>query len=335
MIREAVLADVPQLVEMGRRFRAQTAYAAFVADNPAQMAQTASALIASDRGVVWVSEGKGGELTGMIGLVLAPHPMSGELMVGEAFWWSDLPGVGMRLFERGKKWAREQGAVLLQMTQPATEPRLMDVYAHLGLQPVETAWQMRLEPMADPIRVIDGAVPQPDDYRASALLCDFHSIPAGGACFHGMAEIGHSPLAAMLEAEFLSLHVTYEAFRLSPEGQDEPTFIHTDADMGTWSGILYLNPDPPAGDGTTFWKRRVTGALASPDVPRDEQPLEAVDWADRSLWEPWRTVEAVYNRLLLFPARYYHSRALFGNWGAGLDARLIQLVFGNGDYPCA
>lgn len=186
--------------------------------------------------------------------------------------------------------------------------------------------------MDNAIRMIDHAVPLPDDYRAGALRCDFKDIAAGPACFHGMAEIGRSPLAQMIEAEYPSLRVTYEAFRLSPEGQDEPNFIHTDQDMGTWTAILYLNPDPPAGDGTTFWKRRSNGSIASAARTARGRALE--DWRDLEHWDPWRTVEAAYNRLVLFPAAYYHSRALFENWGTGMDARLIQLVFGKGVYPC-
>lgn len=186
--------------------------------------------------------------------------------------------------------------------------------------------------MTDPICIIDNAVPQPDDYRSVALLCNFKDIAAGPACFHGMAEIGRSPLASMIEAEYPALRVTYEAFRLSPEGQDEPNYVHTDQDMGSWTGILYLNPDPPIGDGTTFWRRRETGAIAS--AARTSRQRAAEGWRDPARWEPWRMVDAVYNRLLLFPASYYHSRAIFENWGAGLDARLIQLVFGKGAYPC-
>lgn len=144
MIRRALTSDVPELVAMGCRFRAQTEYASLVSENPAQMAITATGLIEGGNGVIWVAEDKGGALTGMMGLVLFKHPMSGELTAGELFWWSELPGVGLRLFERGKLWAAGHGATKLQMTQPEAEPRLADVYGRLGFQRVEVAWQMSL-----------------------------------------------------------------------------------------------------------------------------------------------------------------------------------------------
>lgn len=147
-IREATIDDVPQLVEMGRRFRASTQYASIVSENPQQMADTATNLITQDNGVIWVAEDRGGCLVGMLGLVLFCHPMSGELTVGELFWWSDAPAIGMRLFRRGKQWAQSTGATKFQMTQPETEQRLTALYERLGFQRVEVAWQIDLEAVA-------------------------------------------------------------------------------------------------------------------------------------------------------------------------------------------
>ncbi len=144
IIRAATLADVPALVEMGRRFRASTMYAALVAENADQMAATATWLITNEDGAIFVTERRGGELTGMIGLRAALHPMSGELTIGEVFWWSDLPGDGMRLFERAKQWARDNGSATLQMTQPANQERLGAIYERLGGEKAETTWIFNL-----------------------------------------------------------------------------------------------------------------------------------------------------------------------------------------------
>jgi hypothetical protein len=145
-VRAAILTDVPALVEMGRRFRALTAYASLVTENVEQMAVTATWLIEHEDGAIFVTERRGGELTGMIGLRACLHPMSGELTIGEVFWWSDLPGDGMRLFERAKQWARENGAHTLQMTQPASEVRLGTIYERLGGEKAETTWIFALTP---------------------------------------------------------------------------------------------------------------------------------------------------------------------------------------------
>ncbi len=186
------------------------------------------------------------------------------------------------------------------------------------------------------IRVIDDAIDLPDHYRAAALLCDFSDIkPADGVTFHGMAPIGRSPLSDLLEEQF-RLTTTWSAFRLSPEGQEEPNYIHTDKDMGDWTGILYLHPEPPSGDGTTFWRNLTTGEIQSTVDRNDPQRVygEWLEWRDLTHWEPWHMVPSRYNRLLLFPSQYYHSRAIEENWGAGDDARLIQICFGTGVLPC-
>lgn len=183
------------------------------------------------------------------------------------------------------------------------------------------------------IRVLDAVMESPEDYRASALLLDYHDIEAGPITFHGMAEIGRSPLSDMLEQHY-GLTTTWSGFRLSPEGQEEPNYIHTDQDMGEWTGILYLHPDPPQSDGTTFWRHTTTGDIQSHAETPEEKLAEWQAWRDLAQWQPWHTVAAQFNRLLLFPAPYFHSRAIYENWGDGHDARLIQIAFGTGSLPC-
>lgn len=145
MIRHAVLADLDQIVQMGRLFMATTEYGAHTTTNPEQMAKTVTDLIASPTSVIFVSEDKGGALNGMIGLVVYDHHVSGEVTAGEAFWWSELPGAGMRLFERGRAWAIEHGATRLQMIQPTNNTSLGTVYERMGLRKVEVAWHMDLQ----------------------------------------------------------------------------------------------------------------------------------------------------------------------------------------------
>ncbi len=115
-------------------------------------------------------------------------------------------------------------------------------------------------------------------------------------------------------------------FRKSPLGQEEPHFIHTDIDMGDWSAILYLNPEPPEGDGTSFWMHKRTAAIQS-FIPheRSEDGKSAINW------ERIQHVQAKFNRLVLFPSSFFHSRAIPENWGEGDEARLTQVTFGTGD----
>lgn len=142
MIRPAEPRDVAALVAMGGTFLRSTAYAALIADNPAQMHALASHLIDADNGVVLVAD-HDGELTGMIGVLVTPHHLSGEPTAMEAFWWSTTPGDGLRLLKASERWARAQGAVAMQMVAP--DDRVGALYARMGYALIERGYLRRLD----------------------------------------------------------------------------------------------------------------------------------------------------------------------------------------------
>jgi hypothetical protein len=153
------------------------------------------------------------------------------------------------------------------------------------------------------IRVIDDVLPDPHAYRARALAQDFRDVTIGPDTFRGIAPCADLDVTtAALEATGAEPVLTF--FRKSPHGQIEPNYVHTDKDMGAFTGIYYMNPDPPPGDGTKFW-----------------------DWDDGEGWRETARVDARFNRLLLFSTDQHHSRAIYNNYGEGDSARLIQVVF--------
>lgn len=141
MIRLACAADVPRLVEMGLRFRAETDYARHLVENPAQMAELAARLIASDG--VLVSE-RAGALVGMLGYVLFPHFLSGELVAGEVFWWVEPEhrGEGVKLLREAERRAKQRGALKLQMIAP--NEKVGALYQRFGYSYVESTFQRSL-----------------------------------------------------------------------------------------------------------------------------------------------------------------------------------------------
>jgi hypothetical protein len=178
------------------------------------------------------------------------------------------------------------------------------------------------------IHVFDDVLPDPEAYRAEALKHEFETFDFGHVVFHGIAPTDtDSLLCQWIKQRYSYLFPALTFFRKSPLGQVEPHLIHTDVDMGQWSGLLYLNPEPPQGDGTAFWIHS-SGAIQSL-VPheRSEEGKNSSSWALREL------VQAKFNRLVLFPSSYFHSRAIPENWGEGDDARLTQVVFGTGVLP--
>jgi hypothetical protein len=167
-------------------------------------------------------------------------------------------------------------------------------------------------------------------YRAAVQTLPFQTVLVGPVPFHGIAPCADPTLATWITAHYPLARPRMTFFRQSPAGQVEPNFIHTDRDMGDWSGILYLTAHPAPGDGTIFWRDRITGATASTATTADDLLAEGITWSERNRWEEWARIEARPNRLVLFPATLIHSRAIFENYGYGADARLIQLMFGTG-----
>ena len=153
--------------------------------------------------------------------------------------------------------------------------------------------------------------------------------------FHGISTSVPATVPDWLVARFPSLQPTLSFFRKSPNGQDEPNFIHTDRDMGDWTAILYLNPEPPEGDGTMFltypgrWCISCSLAHHSGRIS-SRRMISMARYGGRATGNRRQLVPAKFNRMVLFDAAYFHARAIPENYGEGDNARLIQLIFGTG-----
>jgi GNAT superfamily N-acetyltransferase len=141
MIRLATEADIPRLLEMGLRFRRETGYSKHIEENPEQMERLVRQIIAADG--VLVSE-QAGEVIGMIGYVLYPHFLSGELIAGEVFFWVEPGhrGDGLRLLRGAEKRAKDRGANRMQMIAPTD--RVGRLYGRFGYEFVEATYQKNL-----------------------------------------------------------------------------------------------------------------------------------------------------------------------------------------------
>ncbi len=112
MIRTATLTDIPDLVDMGRKFHAAGRL-------PGEYTEEATArflegLIAG--GGVFRSD------AGMIGGALAPAYFDPSyVMAVELFWWAE-DGQGRRLLRKFEEWAGDAGASEVRMTTLASLP---------------------------------------------------------------------------------------------------------------------------------------------------------------------------------------------------------------------
>ena len=107
MIRPAVEADIPRIIDMVERL----AEAVSGPQTPCRKktGQTIAGLIHSPDGSVWLSGG--GFIAGCITqTIISPNPVAIEL----GWWASDRSGLALlRTFER---WAHERGATLIKLT---------------------------------------------------------------------------------------------------------------------------------------------------------------------------------------------------------------------------
>ena len=180
--------------------------------------------------------------------------------------------------------------------------------------------------MIETIQIIDDFLAKPGLYRLMALGRQFTEFEVNGETWKGIATltVDSDPVSMKLKEVIPGIEPRLTFFRKSPRGQHEPHLIHTDEMMGDWIGILYLNPNPPAEDGTAFWRHLPTDTVKGIAYGLSMDP---------ECWERTNVVAAKFNRLVIFDAAYYHSRALECNHGEGQDARLIQVVFGDYGHP--
>lgn len=148
----------------------------------------------------------------------------------------------------------------------------------------------------------DDVLKNPLSYVSEIHLNEFQDISDGENTFKNIQlRDSHDEFAEWVMSMFGSQYKVCSNFiRKSPLNQEEPNFIHTDEMMGDITCLLYLNEQAPEDDGTTIYDE-------------DEKPLV--------------TMYSKFNRMIAFNSDAPHSRNLFKNFGDGLNARLIQVIF--------
>jgi RimJ/RimL family protein N-acetyltransferase len=139
-VRSAKSSDIPRIVQMGCRFRAESSYSKYLAENSAKMAELAEMLISKDGLLILERE----EITGMLGFVVHEHFISGERVAGEVFWWVEPEhrGDGLKLVDEMKRRARLLGCAYIHMIAPSE--RVARLYRHLGFEWVESTHQIAI-----------------------------------------------------------------------------------------------------------------------------------------------------------------------------------------------
>lgn len=139
-IRPAVAHDIPLLVQMGMEFmRTVEPYATlWPSPDEARLSRLAAVMVASPDQDILVSESYGIP-QGMIGLAGYEHPLTGQSMTQELFFWVsplERGRTGIRLLRAAESWARARSSTALQMAAPSSE--VSRLYLSLGYEKMET-----------------------------------------------------------------------------------------------------------------------------------------------------------------------------------------------------
>ena len=105
---------------------------------------------------------------------------------------------------------------------------------------------------------------------------------------------------------------------------------HTDRrDLCRYAAVVYLNPRPPAGAGTSFYRLRyANGALGGNACPAPHDNLVQALRVARlppGAWAEEARVENAFNRILLYKASLVHSATRY--FGESADEKRLTVAF--------
>jgi hypothetical protein len=105
---------------------------------------------------------------------------------------------------------------------------------------------------------------------------------------------------------------------------------HTDRrDLCRYAAVIYLNPEPPPGAGTSFYRLRyANGALGGNVCPPPHDNLVQalrVTKLPPGAWVEEARVDNVFNRILLYKASLAHSAT--GYFGQAMDDKRLTVAF--------
>ena len=156
-IRPATMDDIPQIVEMAKRFYPESPYPHIYGDVPEE--QAAGLVIVAMQGMaeygivpgaMLVAE-HGDRLIGMLCLHIDPATFNPAVIAAELVWWMDPEYrggmAGIRLVKAGEETAPERGATVMNMGVLATSPaEAQTLLERLGYKPSHTILSKRLDP---------------------------------------------------------------------------------------------------------------------------------------------------------------------------------------------
>jgi len=145
MIREASEADMPRVVEMGRRFLLESPYRDHLKDDPEALRNAFLSFLQNPQAKMLLFQ-EGTQTVGMLIFFLFPHYFTGDPTAGEVVWYviPEARGgmAGLRLLNAAERLASSLGAKRMQMVAPTD--RIAELYKRRGYTFVESTYQREL-----------------------------------------------------------------------------------------------------------------------------------------------------------------------------------------------
>jgi len=194
-----------------------------------------------------------------------------------------------------------------------------------------------------PTRVIDDFFLEPHLWRNLALQQEYNS--AYNTTFPGkrskpLAEINEDIFGSFCERllhflpQFNGFYYCNASFFCVDESFIKG-WVHDDDPDTTFTGIIYLNQNPPINSGTTMYDDRFANEYSDyhkliqkdclESTPEERQTLSKHRDKQRSCFVPSINVDNVYNRCVLFDPKTWHSADNF--FGTTLEDSRMTLVF--------
>ena len=196
------------------------------------------------------------------------------------------------------------------------------------------------------ITIIDNFLPNPDEVRANALDRLFFWGNIKKVSYPGMRtkystqdqELRIRVINLVEKAINKKVWVSSttsgsHAFTMGFEASEKLNWVHHDVANRVqkqqeaiggkaWAGVLYLTPNPPKHSGTALFE--VDNEIHSQEVKMLSSSKEMLN----NIYESAHTiVDNRYNRLVLYPANYWHAPMKSGYGTKKKNARLIMNLF--------
>lgn len=175
-----------------------------------------------------------------------------------------------------------------------------------------------------------------EEERKIALGAEYSDMHYEQFSYPGLSQVyddnNVARIGEMTGEKFKSATVMY---RYYAEKMKQVGYIHSDANVASYTGIVYLSEAKSYKCGLALWKHKATGLIAYPTVEQEKELGGTEIWKgfladgfDESKWFMTHFVPMVPGRLVLFPGANWHSRYPYEQPTDKIeDARLIKVFF--------